>query len=106
MPPCEPAWGKTLLKDTPYAQVLGTILSKITGVAVKPLFRHVQAGWRPTNQPLRSSQEYAEDLEQVGTAVEEMEFLLGEGYAPRPPPLLLRCEGPAADQVQPAMRNS
>ena len=90
MPPCEPVWGKTLLKDTFYTQALRTILSKITGVEVEPLFCHVQAGWRPTNQPLRSSQEYAEDFEQVGTAVEEMEFFVGGGcYVPRPPPLLL-----------------
>jgi len=97
MPPCEPAWGKTLLKDAPYTQVLRSILSKIIGVEIGSLFCHVQAGLRPSNQPLRSSQEYAEDSEQVGTAVEELEFLVGGGCVPRPPPLVFRCDGPALE---------
>jgi len=99
MPRCEPAWGKTLLKDAPYTQVLRSILSKITGVEIAPLFCHVQAGLRPLNQPLRSSQEYAEDFEQVGTAVEELEFLVGGGCVPRPPPTILRCEGPSLEMA-------
>ena len=81
----------TLLSDNPCAtSELPVLLSALVGAEVAtPLSCHVRLGLRPTSQRLRTREEYAEDSAQVGTAVEEMEFLVGQAYVPRPPPLLL-----------------
>jgi len=85
------AWAATLLSDHHEAAYdLPLLLSALIGVEFEePLTCHVRLGLRPTSQRLRSQAEYAEDSTQVGTAVEEMEFLVGQAYVPRPPPLFL-----------------
>jgi hypothetical protein len=85
------SWAATLLRDQREAALdVPLLLSSLVGVDIeRPLPCHVQLGLRPTSQSLRSRDDYAEDSAQVGTAVEEMEFLVGLAPVPRPPPLLL-----------------
>jgi len=88
LPAGEPAWGRPLLRDQPAArESLPAFVAALTGAEAAPLLFHVRAGLKPTEQRLRSAREYAEDLEQVGRAVEELEVLVEDAYVPRPPAL-------------------
>ena len=84
------SWAATLLRDQREAALdVPLLLSSLVGVDIeRPLPCHVQLGLRPTAQSLRSRDDYVEDSAQVGTAVEEMEFLVGLSPVPRPPPLV------------------
>jgi len=85
------SWAATLLRDQREAALeVPLLLSALVGVDIeRPLPCHVQLGLRPTSQSLRSRDDYAADSAQVGTAVEEMEFLVGLSPVPRPPPLVV-----------------
>jgi hypothetical protein len=85
------SWAETLLRDGRDAnRTVPLVVSEIVGVHMeRPLSCHVRFGLRPTSQFLRTRAEYEEDSAQVGTAVEEMEFLVGDASVPRPPPLFL-----------------
>lgn len=98
-------WASTLLRDQrEAAHDVPLVLTCLVGIDVeRPLPCHVQLGLRPTSQRLRSREEYAEDCAQVGTAVEEIEFLLGHASVPRPPPLFLAPSSQIDDGVGSAL---
>ena len=86
--PTLPPWGKTLRADEPYVQnKLLDVLSIIANVQLGPtLIYHIKLGFQPTCQRLRTEDEYSQDFAQVGTGVEELEFITN-CYVPRPPAL-------------------